>query len=260
MIQPNYEYHGLLAETWDLFRGDTSDWPDRSFYLGLIQGFGEPALDIGCGTGRLLLEYLQRGIEIHGVDISPEMLTICRKKARLAGLELDVYMQAMETLDLPQRYRTILVPSSSFQLLINPRRAGQAMDAFARHLKRGGALVMPFRVLWQKGEPLLQNWNTREIYDEEYRSLIRRTSRVRHEPELQLEYTETYFEMYTGEDMVRDEDYSQTGTEITRWYTQKQVFRLYRDHGFRQVRLVEGFTYQTAKADSRLFTAIGVKG
>jgi hypothetical protein len=188
------------------------------------------------------------------------MLTICRKKARLAGLEPELYMQAMESLDLPQRYQTILAPSSSFQLLINPRKAEQAMAAMARHLRRGGALVMPFMVLWQNGDPLLQDWKTSEIYDEANRTLIRRFSQVRHEPELQLEYTETCYELYTGEDMQLQEDFSQSGTEIVRWYTQRQVFRLFRDHGFRQVRLVEGFTYQTAGEDSRLFTAIGLKG
>ena len=75
---PAYEYHGLMAEAWDLLRGDTSGWDDRPFYLELIRRFGEPALDVGCGTGRLLLDYLAEGIEIDGVDVSPDMLAVCR--------------------------------------------------------------------------------------------------------------------------------------------------------------------------------------
>jgi hypothetical protein len=31
------EYRGLLAQTWDLLRGDTSAWPDRAFYRTLIE-------------------------------------------------------------------------------------------------------------------------------------------------------------------------------------------------------------------------------
>ena len=74
---PAYEYHGLMAEAWDLLRGGTSGWDDRPFYLELIRRFGEPALDVGCGTGRLLLDYLTEGIEIDGVDVSPDMLAVC---------------------------------------------------------------------------------------------------------------------------------------------------------------------------------------
>jgi ubiquinone/menaquinone biosynthesis C-methylase UbiE len=112
-----YEYRGVLASTWDLLRGDTSDWPDRPFYRDIILQNGQPALDIGCGTGRLLLDYLADGIDIDGVDNSPEMLAICGEKAQKLGLHPTLFQQSMEALDLPRRYRTIMVPSSSFQLV-----------------------------------------------------------------------------------------------------------------------------------------------
>src|SRR5207344_277757 len=99
---PAYEYHGLMAEAWDLLRGDTSGWDDRPFYLELIRRFGEPTLDVGCGTGRLLLDYLAEGIEIDGVDVSPDMLAVCRAKASALGLDPTLYEQAVEDLQLPR--------------------------------------------------------------------------------------------------------------------------------------------------------------
>lgn len=117
---PEYEYKGLLAETWDVFRGDTSNWPDRFFYLELIEKFGQPVLDVGCGTGRLLLDYLQQGIDIDGVDNSPDMLAMCRQKAKTLNLEPTLYEQYLETLSLPRHYSTILIPSSTLQLIIKP--------------------------------------------------------------------------------------------------------------------------------------------
>ena len=81
MTVPDYEYHGMMAQTWDLFRGDTSKWEDRNFYLEIIRESGQPVLDVGCGTGRLLLDYLSQGVDVDGVDLSPEMLNLCRQKA-----------------------------------------------------------------------------------------------------------------------------------------------------------------------------------
>ena len=37
---------------------------------------GQPVLDVGCATGRLILTYLEEGIDADGVDVSPEMLAI----------------------------------------------------------------------------------------------------------------------------------------------------------------------------------------
>jgi ubiquinone/menaquinone biosynthesis C-methylase UbiE len=98
----------------------TSQWPDRPFYLEMIRKYGQPVLGVGCGTGRLLLDYLQHGIDIDGVHNSPEILAICRQKAEQLGLAATVYEQYMETLALPRRYLTILIPSSSLQLITDP--------------------------------------------------------------------------------------------------------------------------------------------
>src|SRR6266550_247114 len=47
----------------------------------IVTEFGQPVLDVGCGTGRILLDFLVQRIDIDGVDNSPEMLAVCREKA-----------------------------------------------------------------------------------------------------------------------------------------------------------------------------------
>ena len=54
MTAQTYDYNGIIAEYWDLLRGNTSKWSSRPYFLKLIQESGQPALDVACGTGRLL--------------------------------------------------------------------------------------------------------------------------------------------------------------------------------------------------------------
>ncbi len=68
MGKQDYRYRGLHVTTWDLFRGDTSNWPDKFFYREVIRRYGEPVLDVGCATGRLILDYMADGIDVDGVD------------------------------------------------------------------------------------------------------------------------------------------------------------------------------------------------
>ena len=135
-----------MALAWDPLRGDTSDWEDRALFLELIGEMGGPVLDVGCGTGRLLLDYLAIGIDIDGLEVSPDMLDILRAKASLSGLDLAgrIHQGAMETWVSTRRYRLVLVPSSSFQLLTDPMDAASAMARFHDALLPGGSLVMPW--------------------------------------------------------------------------------------------------------------------
>lgn len=143
-----------MADLWDVLRGDTSRWDDRFFYLKVVHQFGTPALDVGCATGRIVLDFLAHGLDMDGVDHSPEMLALAQQKAAALNLRPNLYQPSMETLDLPRRYRTIVVPSSSLQLAIEPSAALAAMRRFYDHLLPGGALVMSLMALWQAGDPL----------------------------------------------------------------------------------------------------------
>jgi ubiquinone/menaquinone biosynthesis C-methylase UbiE len=256
---PDYEYYGLMATTWDLFRGDTSAWEDREFYLDIIQRYGQPVLDVGCATGRLLVDYAAIGVDCDGVDNSPEMLAIARDKAAASGVTPALFQQAMATLDLPRRYRTILVPSSSFQLLVDPAEAAAAMGCFCRHLEPGGVLAMPFMALWREGDPLEKDWDVAaEAVRPEDGATIRKWSRSWYEPAAQLEHTEDRYDLLGPDgDVVASEHHRQS--PATRWYSQEQVQALYRTAGFSSVRLYRGFSWEPAALGDWLFTAVGVR-
>lgn len=254
-----YEYRGAMAQFWDLLRGDTSKWEDRPFYRQIIAESGQPVLDVGCGTGRLLLDYMQQGIDMDGVDNSPEMLALCQQKAAQLGLQPALYPQTMETLALPRLYRTILVPSSSFQLVIEPHAAKEALQRFFQHLAPGGTLVMAF-LAYHTGdhqEPIVTGEWQQEVTRPEDGALVRRWSRSTIDRVNQLEHTEDRYDVIRNGEVVASESLSRS--PATRIYTQEQVVKVVESAGFTNVQVCSGFTRQPAMPTDAVFTVLGAK-
>jgi cyclopropane fatty-acyl-phospholipid synthase-like methyltransferase len=247
--EPDVEYVGLMAEAWDALRGDTSGWGDRAFYLDLIRERGEPVLDIGCGTGRLLLDFLALGIDIEGVDNSAEMLALLRRKAARLGLTPNITLQRMEQLDLPRRYRTILVPSSSFQLLIAPADARQALHRFHDHLGPRGTLVMPFIAM---DRPYDRTYRVEAPLEDGTR--VRRTGREVFDPATRLESTDDLYEVLRDGVVVRSERHLRE--PATRAWREDEVAALYEEAAFADLEWFANFTRAPHQAGDEVFTVV----
>src|SRR5512132_1300128 len=109
------------------------------------------------------------------------MNAIWRGNAAQKGLHPNLYNQSMTELNLPRKYKTILVPSSSFQLLLQPEQPMQALRCIYEHLAPGGVLAMPFMDLWKEGDPLESEF-AREVTRPEDGATVRRASWSRYNP------------------------------------------------------------------------------
>jgi SAM-dependent methyltransferase len=145
MNQPQTWHHGLVARASAEFWTDTGS--ETTYFKRLIETSGQPALDLGCGTGRLLLPYVQAGLDVDGVDYSKDMLDQCQHRAETAGIALRLYQQALHALDLPQRYKTIYA-CGVIGLGGNRRLTRQAMQRCYEHLRPGGTLAFDLTARW----------------------------------------------------------------------------------------------------------------
>ncbi len=161
--QPQTWHYGLVAQYWAEFH---VEGPEIAYYQKLIARHGQPALDVACGTGRLLLPYLRAGLDVDGCDISPDMLALCREKAGREGLSPRLYQQAMHELDLPRTYRTIFV-CGSFGIGGSRQQDFLALQRFYQHLTPGGVLLLENHAPY--GDRLGWQW---ELWLEEHRKKL----------------------------------------------------------------------------------------
>jgi ubiquinone/menaquinone biosynthesis C-methylase UbiE len=74
-----YDEYGFVADLYDhvaLHR----ERPDVAFFVDAAKASGGPVLEVGCGTGRVLIPTARAGIDIVGLDLSPHMLAVCRRR------------------------------------------------------------------------------------------------------------------------------------------------------------------------------------
>jgi len=113
---------------------------DVAFYVDEAKRSGGPALEFGCGTGRVLIPTARAGVAITGVDSSPAMLARLREK--LPGA--DVHEGDMRDFDAGRTFALVTIP---FRAIAHVTEVDDHVRLFAnmrRHLADGGRLVFDF--------------------------------------------------------------------------------------------------------------------
>jgi SAM-dependent methyltransferase len=151
-------YEGWVAEAYELFMPHDAAYTDDRLFRRVLERAGGRALELGCGTGRLLLRYVQQGLDVEGVDVSADMLAICRRNAATRGIEPVLHEGGIAPLALGTRYRTLYCPAGSFMLFHDRDVAIDALRSYAAHLEPGGALWLALGVPWRD---LDANWEWR---------------------------------------------------------------------------------------------------
>ena len=119
---------------------------DVAFYVEMARESGGPELEIGCGTGRILLPTARAGIDIVGLDGSERMLAICRKRLSREPSEVKSRVQLvrgdMRRFDLGRTFSLITTPFRPFQHLLTVEDQLSCLACVHRHLSEGGRFVL----------------------------------------------------------------------------------------------------------------------
>ena len=140
-----YESNAFVADLYDHVV-PYRERPDVSFYVQAGLDAGGPVLEIGCGTGRVLIPTARAGIQITGLDFSEHMLAICRQRLGAEAEEVQSRVQLlqgdMRKFELEGRFQLVTIPFRPFQHLLTVEDQQACLACIYRHLLPGGRLVL----------------------------------------------------------------------------------------------------------------------
>ena len=139
------EYRKLHAEWYDLVSAKIDNGKEIDFWARSIEASSGPVLELGSGTGRILIPLLERGFDIVGIDTSEDMMARCRAACNAKGLKPELYEQSMLEFDLPREFGLIFLDARGLSLFISDQDIHSMFERVMAHLKPGGRFIFEFQ-------------------------------------------------------------------------------------------------------------------
>jgi len=115
---------------------------DIPFYLRQIQKFGQPVLELACGTGRITIPLAEKGIQMTGLDVSEAMLSQARMKARAKGVDIQWILADCRDFQLDRTFRLVFIPINSIAHLHDLESLEVFFSRVKEHLAPGGRFII----------------------------------------------------------------------------------------------------------------------
>jgi len=173
-------YDSFIADYYDESPIVKGRLQDVAFYRNAVRDFGDPILELGCGTGRITMALAEAGKRITGLDLSGRMLERAVKKRaalRVEARERVHFVQGdMARFDLGEKFRLVIIPFRPFQHLLEVRQQMDCLECVRKHLAPGGRLILD--VFQTDAERMHDPVHMREVQLTEYETADGRRVRI----------------------------------------------------------------------------------
>ena len=140
-----YETQQFIAELYDVVYADRSS-RDVEFFIGYCRKAAGKTLELGCGTGRVLIPAAISGCTVTGLDFSPYMLAKCRLKLAEQPREVQGRVQLirgnMVDFTSGETYSLVTLPFRPFQHLITVEEQKSCLKNIHKRLAPSGLLIL----------------------------------------------------------------------------------------------------------------------
>jgi SAM-dependent methyltransferase len=162
----DYLHDATLAEHYDANLGGSSLFAvDVEHVLRQCPRPGR-LLDLGCGTGRLLVLLAQRGYCVVGVDLSAPMLDVAAAKGGVAGVSVNLVRANLVNLDVfaPASFDYAACLFSTLGMVLGAANRRAVVAHAFRLLRPGGRFVLHVHNRWfNVWDPAGRRWLLRDL-------------------------------------------------------------------------------------------------
>jgi 2-polyprenyl-3-methyl-5-hydroxy-6-metoxy-1,4-benzoquinol methylase len=130
------------AQRYDLVMGAYASGDQLNFYRRQVTSYGEPVLELACGSGRLTIPLASEGVNITGMDISEEMLNLAKLKASKVEVNIRFLQGDMRSFDLGEKFKFIFIPVQSLSHLHTREEIESCFACMRRHLAGEGRILI----------------------------------------------------------------------------------------------------------------------
>jgi len=140
----NDDYPSLYSDPqrYDLVEGAYATGNFLDFYRRQVVRYGEPVLELACGSGRLTIPLAEAGVQITGLDISAEMLNLATVKAAERGVKLSVVRGDVRSFHLGRAFKFIFIPAQSLTHLHTREEIEECLSCVRQHLAEDGRFLV----------------------------------------------------------------------------------------------------------------------
>jgi SAM-dependent methyltransferase len=255
IVKQTMDSYSLLARFYDLENVDFTE--DLPFWADLAREHGAPILELGCGTGRVLLHLAREGFEVTGVDSSAEMIARARHRIELqktiAG-RIQIVEGDFSNLKLGKTYPLILLPYNTFAHMTTDSGLRATLGVIASHLTPDGRFILvlpnPIPIFGSSPEGLVLE---RTFRDEERNLSIQQFSSLRLDRVAQLGHIVWLYDEIDSTGRV-----TRTSVPMTlRYFFPNELRALFEQSGLRPLHLWGDYDRTPFMEDSPALIAVG---
>ena len=246
------DFQRLMAQTYDN-SNNISD-SEINYWNKLATEAEGPILELGSGTGRVLIPLLEKGYDISGLENSHDMIEVCKQKCIDKNLSnIEIYEMSMLNFKIKKLFNLIILPSGSLSLFTKDDEVKSLFVSVYDHLNTSGLFVFEVMKIpnekkqWKSSNIWTGNW-----FEDDEGTIITQRKLMKYNKETHCWKCPAIYEKYKNGKLVD----SELNMRVGRLFNQDEIEKLLAESGFTDINAYNLMSYDPVTESSLDFTFV----